>query len=567
MLKINKMNKLYLYIVLFLTIFTASCEDFLVEEPPVFISTSNFFETEVDARTACDAIYQNLHDGGDFSTYGRWWPAIDVATDDVTSKVGRNTFSAWFSHTINGENVWLNSWNQYSNFWVGISRANTVIANVPNIEMNEEIKNSIIGEARALRALYYFHLVKTYGDMPMIVDEVAVKDDFMKPRTSVDEIYNNVIIPDLQFAEENCVDALHDGHITKWTAKVILADVYLTRAGWRRTSQGVFAQGDIQNWTLARDKAKEIIDNSPHSLITEAEVNGQNTTPACGVAWSEGFPFTKESMMEVSSINESLHGSFLARESGPFPHGVNFWGAATNTPLADEGINLKVTQMRFPGKPPAVGNYIPTADLWTAFEDGDERRDWGLMTRYTTPEGATYLCQPTFRKYVDIDYYLGKENTTFRNTNNNFILYRYADALLIYAEAANEVATSTLGDDAYQAVNEIRTRAGVAAFAGALSQDDFRKAVWKERRCEFHGECKRRFDLIRTNRLATETLGMQVTWTTAMGALKNYSNKHALYTGNVAWPDHEWLMPIPTLEIELNQDNEWVQNAGYISAE
>jgi len=555
------------FIILILLTSISSCEDFLEEVPPTFISTSNFYTTQSDARTACDGVYEMLHDGGWNSTYGRWWPAIDLGTDDVVSKVSRTNFNDWFSHTINPSHPWFESWGQYSNFWIGISRANSVIENVsqmPNSVFETiEAKNSIIGEARALRALYYFHLVRTYGDVPLIDKPITSKDNFAKPRVDVNVIFDEIIIPDLQFAETNCSEGLSDGHITKWNSKVILADVYLTRAGTRRTSQGEFVQGNADNWLLAKNKAAEIISDSPHQLIENPVINGANIIPACGVAWSEGHPFSVESMLELSSVNVQLHGSILSRECGPFPHGVNYWGAGSNKPFLNIGYNFNVIQMRFPGNPPAVGLYIPTPDLYASYEEGDERRDWNLMTKYITNDGSIYLSQPTFRKYVDIGYYLGNENTSFSNTNNNFILYRYADALLIYAEAANEVAAATFGDSAYDAVNEIRNRAGLQDLPSGLSQDQFREAVWNERRHEFAGECKRRFDLIRTNRLATETLNIKKTWTSAEGSVNNYQNVNTLFTGNVPWPDHEWLMPIPQSEIDLNAENGWTQNNGY----
>lgn len=542
-----------------------SCEDFLEENPPTFISSTNYYKTASDARTACDGAYKMLQDGSSNSIYGRWWPAIDIATDDVASKAGRTNFNDWFSHSITASHAWMNTWKQYSSFWTGIARANAVIDNVPAIAMDETDRNAILGEARALRALYYFHLVRTYGDLPLVVKETKTKADFILPRSSADQVYDEIIIPDLKYAEEHCIDALHDGHITKWTAKIILADVYLTRAGWRRTSQGQFVQGAATNWTLARDKAKEIIDNSPHSLMTTATVNGQNTIPACGVPWDVAHPFCAESMMEVAAINENGYGSWLSRECNPNANGANFWGATTNKPFAGEGITLTVAQMVFPGNPANIGWCIPTPDLWRAFESGDLRRDWALMTRYTSPEGATYLVQPTFRKYVDIDYYLGKPNTTFTNTNNNFILYRYADALLIYAEAANELEAAVTGDQAYAAIDEIRNRAGLGDLSAGLSQDEFRKAVWQERRVELAGECKRRFDLIRTKRLATETASIDVSWLASDNPpyAKAYTNVNVLFTGTVAWPDREWLMPVPASEIELNKDMGWVQNEGY----
>ena len=564
-LSYKHINQFVLFLIISFSI--TSCDEFLEEVPPTFISTANFYKTQSDARTACDAVYEMFHDGGWNSTYGRWWPAIDLGTDDVVSKVGRTNFNDWFSHTLNPSHPWFESWGQYSNFWIGISRANAVIENVSQMQDDVfetiEVKNAIIGEARALRALYYFHLVRTYGDVPLIDKPITGKADFAKPRIDVDEIYNKIIVPDLKFAEENCLDKLSDGHITKWNSKVILADVYLTRAGTRRTSQGEFVQGSSDNWALARDKAAEIIEQSPHQLIASPVVNGANTIPACGVAWSENHPFSVESMLELSSVNVELHGSILSRECGPYPHGAQYWGAVSNKPFASSGYNLNVAQMRFPGKPPGVGMYIPTPDLYASYEQGDERRDWNLMTKYVTPEGNIYLSQPTFRKYVDIGYYMGYENTSFANTNNNFILYRFADALLIYAEAANEVATATDGDSSYNAVNEIRNRAGLEDLPSGLSQQQFREAVWKERRHEFAGECKRRFDLIRTNRLATETQNIKTTWTSAEGSTTNYKNVNSLYTGNVSWPDHEWLMPIPQSEIDLNLEYGWLQNDGY----
>ena len=201
------------------------------------------------------------------------------------------------------------------------------------------------------------------------------------------------------------------------------------------------------------------------------------------------------------------------------------------------------------------------SDDGNAFEDGDERRDWSLMTKYITSGGKTYVSQPTFRKYVDINYFLGDEGTSFRNTNNNFIIYRFADALLIYAEAANE-ADGSPSLDAYNALNRIRNRAGLANVSG-LSQDAFRALAWNERRVEFNAECKRRFDLIRTNQLVTETLNITLTWTAQQDSATDYKNSFSQFSGTQAWPDNEWLLPIPQSEIELNEINGWLQNKGY----
>ncbi|MEM1001577.1 MAG: RagB/SusD family nutrient uptake outer membrane protein [Bacteroidota bacterium] len=557
------MKTKYLIGALLVALLAISCEDFLEEEPPNFVSTDVFWVSAENARIGTDAMYETLSDGSSNSVYGRWWPAVDVGTDDVMSRVNRNNFADWFSHTINAGHPWLEAWQTYDNHWTGIARANDVLEFVPRIAMDETEKNALLGEAYAFRAFCYFNLVRAWGDLPKVVNSIDDASDFNLPRSSADEIYTEIIIPGLQFAEENCVDELHNGRMTKWSAKLILADVYLTYAGTRRTSQGEFVQGDASYYALARDKAKEIIDGSPHALITEDFVDGEHITPACGVPWLEAQPYSVESILEFGSTNVSEFGSWLSRECSPFFHGRQYWGPAGGMPLVSEGNSGRVNnELRFPGRPPATGFYIPTPDLYAHFEDGDERRDWGIMTRYDTPDGNTYLCQPTFRKYVDIDFFLGAENTSFFNTNNNFIVYRYADALLIFAEAQNE-ADGSPNTEAILAVNEIRNRAGLSDLASGLSQNEFRDAVLRERRSEFHGEIKRKFDLMRTNRLLSETSDIKVEWTAEEGSLQDYTNKHVFFTGNEVWPDREWLYPIPQTQMNLNVNNNWVQNEGY----
>ena len=123
------METRYFITMLFLMVFAVSCQDYLGEEPPTFISSSNFYKTETDARTACDAIYNALAQ----QIYARWWPIIDLGTDDVTSVTTQMLFSPWFDHTITGTENWFEAWGQYSGFWIGIGRANSVISNVQEI--------------------------------------------------------------------------------------------------------------------------------------------------------------------------------------------------------------------------------------------------------------------------------------------------------------------------------------------------------------------------------------------------------------------------------------------------
>nr|WP_262885155.1 RagB/SusD family nutrient uptake outer membrane protein [Algibacter sp. L3A6] len=531
----------------------SSCSDFLEEVPPTFISTPNYYQTAGDARTAVDGIYERMR-----VVYSRWWMGIDMYTDDLVSRTaGSSNFNMMALHTTFPSAGLFESTDVYSAWWEGIGRANNVIANVPAIDMDEAEKNLIIGEARALRAFYYYNLVRAFGDVPMVNTAVLTEADFMKPRAAVDDIYNEIIIPDLLFAGEHCSDGLHDGHITKWTAKLILSEVYLTRAGMRRTSQGVFVQGDASNYALASEMAKDVVDNAPNSLNIVASLSAV----AYGTAWDKATPFTSESMLEISYLPVSGYGNWMSRESRGWTRGTNYWGSDSSTPLIDEGITGDLYDLSFPSTP-NVGTYLPTPHLYDEFEDGDERRDFNIMTRYDDGEGNTYLCQPMFRKFMDLDYLTGVDGTSFQYTNNNTILYRFADALLIYAEAQNE-ADGAPNAEAYEAVNKIRNRAGLADLVVGLSQEDFRNALWKERRCEFAGEYKRKFDLIRTNRLTNSTLSVNLDWTPDQDAVTTFRNTYSLYTGSVLWPDHEWLWPIPQSQLDLNIENNWEQNEGY----
>ncbi|ANW96110.1 RagB/SusD domain protein [Wenyingzhuangia fucanilytica] len=554
----------YIYIIglLILALLPISCDDFLDENPRGVVATHAFFNTESDARLATDAIYHALQDGQSTSIYGGYyWHSIDVGTDDIVSRDNNNT-NEFMTHTVVPESVWLTNRRQYQGFWTAISRANDVIKYVPNAEISEEKKNAFIGEAHALRAFAYYNLVRVWGDMPKVINSVTSTADYDLPRSSVDEIYDEIIIPDLKFAEDNCADALHDGRITKWTAKLILSEVYLTRAGWRRTSQGDKVQGDPANWALAAAKAKEVIDDSPNDLITEAVVDGENITPACGVAWLENQPYSVESMLELGATVLGQVGSWTSRMASNSPDGRGYWAANRNQ--FPPGYTERVRDLAWPGTINSSGGNLPSPDLYAAYDEpGDQRRDWGIITKYVTAAGDTILTQPLLRKFIDIDWFLGTDDREFRALNNNAILYRFADALLIYAEAQNE-ADGAPNADAYNAINRIRRRAfGVTDNSkdlAGLSQDEFRTAVLKERRLELAGEIKRRFDLIRTDGFDVVNDGSLITTFP-----DSYNGSFSFNTsyGNYTWPDREWLLPIPVTEMNLNQLNGWEQNAGY----
>lgn len=542
-------------IVLLLSLGFVSCSDFLDEDPPTFIAAELFYQTAEDARNAVDGVYERMR-----NVYSRRWMCIDLYTDDVVSKRGNTWTVPMANHTVTPSfELFDDNHDVYFDWWIGIGRANDVLTNVKEMDVDQEIIDLIAGEARALRGFFYYNLVRAYGDMPFIVEG----SDFEVPRTDVNTIYDEIIIPDLLFASEHCSDGLHDGHITRWTAKLILAEVYLTRAGKRRTSLGEFTTGDQSNFALARDMAKDVIDNSPHSLNLVASA----TSPAYGVAWDPNNTFSNESMLEISYLPITGIGNWMTREGRSSNNGLNYWGRANDVPVLldengnDTGNTFTVEELKFP-RTSNAGIFLPTPHLYDEYEDGDQRRDFTILTRLDVVNGPTYLTQPMYRKFVDTDVLTLVEGSDFRYADNNTILYRYADALLIYAEAQNE-ADGSPNIEAYSAVNQIRSRAGLSSLATDLNQDEFRTAVYKERRCEFAGEYKRKFDLIRTDRLTNSTLNVNVTWTTDQGSIRNLNGASIDFSGSIAWPDNEWLWPIPQAQLDINLENGWVQNEGY----
>jgi hypothetical protein len=550
-----KNNIKNIIVVLLMSLTFVSCSDFLEEDPPQFISTVNFYKTPEDARNAVDAVYKSLN-----QVCARYWMTIDLYTDDIVSKNAARLYNVMATHDVHPSLVLFDKDREvYSRWWEGIGVANNVIDNVSPMDIDEDEKNLIVGEAKALRAFYYYNLVRAFGDVPMVNTSISTEADFMKQRSSVEDIYDEIIIPDLLFASEHCFDGLHDGHITKWTAKLILSEVYLTRAGTRRTSQGEFVTGvvGVDYFDLAKVLAKEVVDFAPNSLNTSAS----DRAPACGTAWDKETPFTNESMLEISYISVLGFGNWMSRESRGAIFGTDYWGGNNDKPLSDEGNDTTVRNLAF-ARSTAQGIFLPTPHLYDAYEDGDERRDFNILTRYDDVDGTTFLSQPMFRKFMDIDFLRQVEGTHFQYANNNTILYRFADALLIYAEAQNE-ADGAPNTDAYAAVNAIRNRAGLADLTSSLSQAEFRQAIYNERRCEFAGEYKRKFDLIRTNRLTNSTTNVNLTWTADQGSVKDFRNAYVEFSGAILWPDNEWLWPIPQAELELNLENDWIQNEGY----
>ncbi|MDQ0782265.1 RagB/SusD family nutrient uptake outer membrane protein [Chryseobacterium sp. W4I1] len=437
------MKKIFLSIALFSL--AVSCkDDYLDIKQEGQTEASSFFKTKEDALQATSAIYSFLRSWENSAFPYQF--VFGVPADDVVkgSNPGDSSFINVydnFTYTVSDEGVrgyWIGQWQ-------AVNRTNQVITNVPAIDMDTTLKNRLIAESRMLRAYFYFNLVRIYGGVP-IYDKVETVYD--KPRNSVDEVYN-FIISDLTAAAEvlpQTYPASDLGRVTKGAALGLLSKVYLYKKDWQK----------------AYDTSNQLI------------AMGYDLDPDFNHLFRPAGEFGKESVFEVNCGCEPPYkGSQYAEVQG----------------VRDQF---------------GWGFFTPSNALENAFEAGDIRKELTILRNgETTPEGDLIAMGDansvtTYNQKVYVPKALNNNACGYGSIQNIRIL-RFAEILLINAEAANELgnmATATLN------LNKVRTRAGLLGTT-ATTQTDLRTAIWHERRVELALEGDRFVDLVRTGQAAT----------------------------------------------------------------
>jgi hypothetical protein len=473
--------KKILYIFLGLFSFT-SCTD-LNENPASLITTEQFYKTESDALSAVTAVYNAALNNGGLTMYNRLFHlAFEIMSDDAiaglrVTNADVRTISVLSHSTTNDrvDELWRES-------YLAINRANIAIERIPQIEMDATLRTRLVNEAKFLRGLLYFNLVRIWGDVPLILQESSSlgKDAIQVARTPKEEVYQQ-IIKDFTDAEAlpNTFAGADAGRATAGAAKSLLAKVYLTR----------------QEWEKAAAKSLEVI-NGPYGYDLF-----ENFADVFNVATKNG----KEHIFSVQcKSNVNGQGNRLASSA---------------TPVGIPGVA-------------AAGTDEPSASAFPLYTAEDKRRDVTFFTSLVSPTtGKEVTFPPRFFKYFD-PAQIGNPTESAKNIP----VIRFAEILLIYAEALNETGGPTA--DAYTSINKVRKRAGLANLSG-LTKDKFREAVYLERRLELMFEFQRWFDLIRTKTMITAL--------------------HAAGKTNAA--EKHYLHPIPQREMDLNP--KLVQNPGW----
>jgi hypothetical protein len=512
----NIMKKNYLLALSF-TVAFASCTS-LDEEPKSFLSTDQFYKTEQDAVAAVNGIYYQLN--GDLAVQQPMYNALfntgmEFMTDDVSAGPGSPnpdvrslSILAHSATVIRGKEIW-------QQHYAGINRANVALENIPNIQFDEALKNRLLGETLFLRALFYFNLVRLYGDVPLsLKDQTKLPiAELALPRTSKEIVYQQ-IITDLTDAVNHFQAGKpgEAGRASEGAAKSLLSKVYLTRREW--------------------DKAVALSDE----VIGGAY--GYDLVSDYSQVFLPAFKNNKEHIFSVQ---------FKANAS-----------SQSNSVTSREIMN---------GIPGLAGSY---GDQVTFYKEGndkffsiyklyttkDKRKKVTFTTKYLSPTTNKWYSRlndpavpgdsvPFFNKYWDPAAVL---QTSQSSANANIL--RFAEILLINAEAENELNGPTL--KAYAALSRVRKRAGLDDLTPGLSQDQFRDSVYLDRRLELVYEYQRWFDLIRQTGSEQTGVGPEGRGTLLVNLHKagkpNASAKH-------------YLFPIPQLEIDRNP--KLTQNPGW----
>lgn len=490
--------KKILYITLTSSLFlTTSCVD-LSQDPLSFITEEEYIEYPKDVASTArgvTALYNDLW-AGNYGFNSRI-QRLSVSADDITyaPTKANNPLGTLASLTPSISGNDLDFSEPWIFFYKVITSANKIIEGTPIPTTKPEEMQKVLGEAYFMRGLSYFYLVRLFGDLPLMLTKEDIKEGV--PRTSVAEIYDKAIIPSLTKAAEWLPAKSRSGFSStpsQWAAKACLADAYMTMAGWPlNKGQEYYAK--------AAEVAKDVILNSKLSLTN-------NYTDL----WKE---LKKE---EANEHMFALHHSAkqkTASNYGKSYYPADYFPAGWSDYYANESFYLK-----YPN---------------------DDRKAHNFMTEWPTSGGKVIQYKesvdglPAISKYYNYD-----EGAPSASAQSNGItcIYRYADVLLMYAEASAR-ATNTIDALALKSLQEVQARSH-SILTKTTDTNAFVEAVFNERGWEFFAEMKRWFDLVRLQKVADV--------------------KPSEWTGSTFKANSHYYFPIPFQQINLTG---WTNNAGY----
>lgn len=543
-----------------------SCEEFLNEEPKALLSSSTVFSSEDGLVASVLGVYDQLRGFYSWEASGAMYLGTDEGCTKWESSFRLDFDSySWSTESYYFENFWLNHYTI-------IMRSNLLIKDAPDSGLEQAIVDRVVAEAKFLRALAYFRLVQLWGPVPITlggeIEELS--------REPVGKLYE-LIVQDLIDATQTGIlpvdkTSSQAGRVTHYAAKTLLGRVYLTMASYKKygtTFEGLMSQAGKSDYgyqssisesasnlySKAEVVLKDIIDNGPYELLDNYE----------DIFVIENKNMNAESIFEVQFSEEK--GAGWSKDLGypcwpPFGTQLTSWAGHTNSKGVPSLILFYAQEgdQRLEYNMPS--NYI---DLWSSnpaerffVERTDEPDDPSNYMNMINDNGNMYA-YGGFGKYRwGSDPFVSHGYAGGEQVPTNGIMMRYADVLLMYAEAsleANEAPTQ----EGLNAINQIRNRARgfnidpsqTPEFQNLTLAELTLDEIMDERIRELCIEHYRKFDLLRTNKLQEAIYTRRPT-------------NFPWMTGPITIDDSKWLYPIPQSEIDIVIDKSklW-QNPGY----
>ena len=469
-----------------------SCEDFLDVTPKNKISDLSVWTSKENAELFLNGIYGIIPDEYNSSDNEEFY--TDNILNSYSSQYSRATYALSDYTAINGPSKW--------GLYTSIRKCNVFITNVSGSELDESWRKLRLGEARFVRAYLYMLLWTHHGGVPIItevLDRFTQGDEIFRARNTFEETYQFIINECAEISSDLPVKAEQNGRITKGAALTLKAFCELFHASplYNKTN-------DLNRWKTAAATYKQVIDLNIYSLFSDLgtlfmEANNYNSE----VIFSKG----KKGGTSLGASREGLWGPLAVQGlqrsyafANPTQDLVDQYFMANGLSITDPGSGYDPQNPYLNREKRFYNDILYDGATWL----GATVNYWyGSKDRMEFDIGDAGDASNTSYSYIkglNTNYCTYGDN---KLSSANYIIYRYAEVLLSYAEAQNE----SVGPDAsvYEAVNKVRARAKLPSLSSGLNQKQMRDAIWHERRVELAMEEKRWLDIIRW-KIAEEVL-------------------------------------------------------------
>jgi len=498
--------KKYLKIILSFVLIIGCTDNFLDESNPNTMTPDQFWQSEGDAVSAIVGAYSPL---SNIFNHGRIFTGITHVLSDAVRQSGDFSYAASvFNLTPPQANSHRNGWEEY---WKVIFRTNNVLEFVPDIEMDSALKENILGEALFLRAYAYFNLVHYFRNIPLVTAPAKSLAETQQTQVEPSKVYDQ-IKADLTSAIAKLPNSWDDdnkGRVTAGSAAALQGKVHLY----------------LQEWTSASAALKKVIDGDYGTYDLDPDYSNN---------FKESGENNIESLFEIQFDNT---GAWTAGWGADVPSTARYYSFAFDLSVGE--VNSWVLDL-FLEETTINGDIDPRAYSTIVW-------DFPNAMSYGTPFADKYADQLSDNpKYsVGAKYVFPNEEATAPGMTSHAVnkkIIRYADVLLMYAEAENEANGPTTA--AHDAINKVRARADMAALDASLTKDQFREKVRRERVLELTLEDLRQIDLMRWGQYPQRILDNP-----------DFRNGKLFYVTGREY------FPIPQIEVDTNPNIK--QNPGY----